>query len=197
MRTSNKSRISTKTVALGAIMTAIVIVVQYLATYTTFFGPFSTAVALIPIVIGAALCGVGVGAWLGFIFGVVVLVTGGGALFFMFSVPGTVITVLLKGTMCGLVAGLVYKLLSRYNLTVAAVASAIACPVVNTAVFLLGCVVFFLPHADGIAAQIGLSVTGLDVFYALAFGNFLFELGMSAVLSPVIVRLLNIKNKKD
>jgi uncharacterized membrane protein len=115
----------------------------------------------------------------------------------MFSVPGTVITVLLKGSACGLVAGLVYKLLSKYNLTVAAVASAIACPVVNTAVFLLGCVVFFLPHADGIAAQIGLSVTGMDVFYALAFGNFLFELGMSAVLSPVIVRLLNIKNKKD
>ncbi|MBR2901296.1 MAG: ECF transporter S component, partial [Clostridia bacterium] len=120
MKTENKRRMSTKTVALGAIMTAIVIVVQYLATYTAFFGPFSTAVALIPIVIGAALCGVGVGAWLGLIFGIVVLVTGGAALFFMFSVPGTVITVLLKGTMCGLVAGLVYKFLRRYNLTVAA-----------------------------------------------------------------------------
>ncbi len=184
---------STKTIALGAIMTAIVIVVQYLATYTTFFGPFSTAVALIPIAIGAAMCGVAVGAWLGFVFGVVVLATGGGALFMAFSVVGTIVTVLLKGTLCGFAAGIVYSLLKKYNLTVAAIASAIVCPLVNTGVFLLGSIVFFMPHANAIAETVGLSVSGMDVFLALAGGNFLFELGMNAVLSPVIVRLLNLK----
>ena len=186
---------STKTIAIGAIMTAIVIVVQCIATYTTFFGPFSTAIALVPIAIGAALCGVTVGAWLGFVFGMVVLLTGGGALFFMFNIPGTIITVLVKGAACGLAAGFVYKLLEKRNSTVAAVTASIVCPIVNTAVFLLGCLIFFKPFADQIAEVIGLTVSGMDVFIALASGNFLFELGMNVVLSPVVVRLLKLSKK--
>lgn len=187
---------SVRTIAVGAIMTAIVIVLQCLATYTTFFGPFSTAIALVPIAIGAAMCGVAVGAWLGFVFGMVVLLTGGGALFFMFDIPGTIITVLVKGTACGLAAGLVYKLLKKFNPTVAAITSSIICPIVNTAVFLLGCLIFFRPHADAIAQAVGLTVSGMDVFLALAGGNFLFEIGMNTVLSPIIVRLLALASKE-
>ena len=74
--------------ALAALMTALVVVIQTLATVTTFFGPFSTAIALIPIVIGGALCGVTIGSWLGFVFGVVVLATGGAALFLGFNPVG-------------------------------------------------------------------------------------------------------------
>ncbi len=195
MQAKSKNIMSTKTIAIGAIMTAIVIVVQCLATYTTFFGPFSTAIALVPIAIGAALCGPLVGAWLGLVFGIVVLATGGGALFFAFSIPGTIITVLLKGTLCGLASGLVYKLLEKFNLTVAAIASSVVCPLINTGVFLLGSAIFFLPHANAIAEMVSLNVSGMDVFFALAGANFLFELGMCIVLSPVIVRLLNIAKK--
>ena len=115
MKTTNQKRMSTETMVIGAVMTAFVIVLQLLATFTTFFGPFSTAIGLVPIVIGAALCGPGVGAWLGFVFGVVVLASGGGNFFFIFDVPGTIITVLVKGTACGLAAGAVYKLLSKVN----------------------------------------------------------------------------------
>ncbi|MBQ8896236.1 MAG: ECF transporter S component [Clostridia bacterium] len=190
-----KKGMSTKTIAIGAIMTAIVIVVQCLATYTTFFGPFSTAIALIPIVIGAAMCGPLVGAWLGFVFGIVVIATGGAALFFEFSIPGTIVTVIFKGTLCGLSAGFVYKLIKKHNLTVAAIASALIAPLVNTGIFLLGSAIFFLPKADMIAEKLSLGVSGMDVFVALAGANFLFELGMCIVLSPVIVRLLNIKKK--
>ena len=89
---------STETLTLGAILTAIVAVLQLLGSVTTFFGPFSTAVALVPIVIGAAMCGPTVGAWLGLVFGIVVLLSGGAALFLPFSVHGTLITVLAKGT---------------------------------------------------------------------------------------------------
>ena len=190
-----KKGMSTKTIATGAILTAIVIVVQCLATYTAFFGPFSTAIALIPIAIGAAMCGPLVGAWLGFVFGIVVIATGGAALFFEFSIVGTIVTVLSKGTLCGFLAGIVYKLLKNRNLTVAAIASALITPLVNTGVFLLGSAIFFLPKADMIAEKIGLGVSGMDVFIAVAGMNFIFELGMCIVLSPVIVRLLNIKNK--
>lgn len=187
---------STKTMVLGAVMTAFVIVFQLLSTYTTFFGPFSTAIALIPIIIGAALCGAGVGAWLGLVFGLVVLLTGGAALFWAFSIPGSIVTVLLKGLACGLAAGLAYRLFSRFNRYLAVLAAAVACPVVNTAVFLLGCALFFLPSADAIAAALGLAVSGMAVFWALATANFLFELGLSVLFSPLILRLLGIVRKK-
>ena len=188
-------KMSTHTLVLGAVMTALVVVFQLVGTFTTFFGPFSTALALIPIVIGAAMCGVGTGAWLGFVFGLVVLLSGGGNLFLAFSVHGTIITVIAKGTLCGLAAGLAYKLLSKYNQFAAVIAAAIICPVVNTGVFMLGSIVFFLDFAEQIATAIGLEKAGIAVFTAMATGNFLFELGLNIVLSPVVVRLLNIKKK--
>ncbi len=195
MTNSEKRKKQTKTLVLGSVMTALVIILQLIGTATTFFGPFSTAVALIPIVIGAAMCGTAVGAWLGFVFGVVVLVSGGAALFFAFDVPGTFVTVLLKGTACGLAAGIVYKLLEKVNRYLAVIAAALVCPVVNTSVFLLGCFVFFMDSADQIAAQLGLEVSGMALFWALAMGNFLLELATNIVLSPVIVRVLSIEKK--
>lgn len=194
MQTTNK-RMSTQTMVLAAILTAFVIVLQLVGTFTAFFGPFSTAVALVPIVIGAAMCGVGVGAWLGFVFGMVVLLSGGAALFLAFDIPGTLVTVLVKGTLCGLAAGFVYKLLQGINRYVAVVAAALVAPVVNTGIFLLGCFVFFMDDAAAIGAVIGSTEAGFGLFIALALANFLFEIGMNIVLSPVIVRILNIKKK--
>lgn len=192
---SNK-KIQTEKVVLGAVMTGLVIILQLIGSGTTFFGPFSTAVALIPIVLGAAMCGWAVGAWLGFVFGMVVILSGGAALFFAFNIPGTIITVLAKGTLCGLTAGLVYKVLSKLNKYVAVFASAIVCPLVNTGVFLLGCYLFFMDSATKIAETLGLTVSGMAVFWALAMGNFAIEIISNAVLSPVIVRVLNINKNK-
>ena len=177
-------------------MTAFVIVLQWLATATTFFGPFSTAVGLIPIVLGAILCGPAIGAWLGFVFGMVVLLTGGAALFLAFDIPGTFITVLSKGTACGLVAGLVYKGISKYNKIWATILASFICPIVNTSVFLLGCFIFFMDSADAIASELGLQVSGMALFWALAMGNFILEVVSNTVLSPVILRVLKFANKK-
>jgi len=187
---------STETLVLASLMTALVVVFQCLATYTAFFGPFSTAIGLIPIVIGAAMCGPLVGAWLGFVFALVVIITGGANLFFMFSVPGTIITVLGKGIACGAASGLIYKLLKSFNKTVAAIVSALVCPIVNTGIFLLGSALFFMPFADKISEMLGMEQAGFALFIAMAFGNFLFEIGMNAVLSPVIVRILDMRKKK-
>lgn len=190
-----KRSMTTEKLVMGALMTALVIIFQLLATYTTFFGPFSTAIALVPIAIGAILCGKAIGAWLGLVFGVVVIATGGAALFFEFSIPGTLITVLLKGSACGFVSGLVYELISKKNHYVAAISASIICPVVNTSVFLLGSAVFFLERANDIAAVVGLEKSGFAVFIALALANFLFELGMCTVLSPIIVKLVDLGTK--
>jgi uncharacterized membrane protein len=192
---SHKKGMSTKKMVLGAILTALVIVLQALATFTTFFGPFSTALALIPIVIVAALCGPAVAAWLGFVFGAVVIFTGGADAFLSFSIIGTILTVLGKGTACGFVAGIVNKLLKKVSKTLAVFVAALVCPIVNTGVFLLGSAIFFLPYAEPIATKFGMDDKGFGLFVALAFGNFIFEIGMSAVLCPAIHRIVNLKNR--
>ena len=102
-------------------------------------GPFFLiTLTLIPIVIGSALYGAFAGAWLGFIFGVTVLLSGDAAAFLTINIPGTIATVLVKGTLAGLAAGLVYKLASKVNRYFGVICSALVAPVVNTGIFLLG-----------------------------------------------------------
>ncbi|MBR6634966.1 MAG: ECF transporter S component [Clostridia bacterium] len=194
MQTKKQKRMSTETMVLGAILTALVVVLQYLGQFIH-LGPFSISLVLLPIVIGAATCGVKIGAWLGLVFGAVVLMTGDAAAFLAINVPGTVATVLLKGIACGLVAGLAYKAVEKKNRYAAVVVAAILCPIVNTGVFLLGCVLFFFKTIEewGLAEGYGTAVEYM--FLGLAGGNFIVELIINIVLSPVAVRLLNIKKK--
>lgn len=189
---NTKNSIRTRKLVMTAMMTTLVIVFQLLATYIAFFGPFSTAIGLIPIAIGACLLGPLVGAWLGLVFGIVVIATGGAAPFFAFSFIGTVLTVLLKGAACGFVAGLVFKLLEPKLKFFAAIIASLLCPIVNTGVFLLGSAIFFMPHAEQIAQNVGIEGAGFGVFIALAFGNFVIEVLMNGLLSPVFVRILKI-----
>ncbi len=192
---TQKKKMSTETMVLGALMSALVIVFQLLATYTAFFGPFSTAIALIPIAIGAILCGPAIGAWLGFVFAVVVLASGGAALFLAVDIPGTFVTVLAKGILCGFASGFAYKALKKWNSTFAAIIAAILCPIVNTGIFMLGCFTFFMDDVVTLASNLGSAKTGAALFVSLALGNFLFELVLNAILSPVFVKLLNIRKK--
>ncbi len=192
---SNTRKQQTKTLVLGAILTALVIVLQLMGSFIK-FGMFSISLVLIPIVIGAATCGYKIGAWLGFVFGAAVLLSGDAASFLAVDVAGTIITVMLKGTACGLVAGIVYKLVEKYNRYVAVIAAAIVCPIVNTGVFLLGCVIFFLPTITEWGVSLGFTNVAAYMFLGLAGGNFLVELIINIVLSPVIVRVLSIQKKE-
>ena len=56
-------------------MTALVIVLQLLVVIK--LGAFNISVVMMPIVVGAALLGPSAGAWLGFVFGVTVLLSAG------------------------------------------------------------------------------------------------------------------------
>lgn len=185
---------TTKTIVLGAILTALVVILQMMGAFIR-LGPFQICLVLIPIVIGAATCGVEIGTWLGFVFGLVVLLNGDAAAFYAINIPGTIITVLAKGIACGLVAGIVYKLLEKVNRYAAVITAAIVCPIVNTGVFLIGCVIFFLDTIRAWGAAGGYENTLQYVFLGLVGGNFLVELGSNILLSPVIVRLLNIRKK--
>ena len=130
-----------KIIGLG-LFTAIVIVLQLLGSFIK-FGVVSISLVLIPIVVGAALYGIGAGAWLGAVFAVVVLLQPDTALFLNMSVIGTVLTVMLKGILAGVASGGVYKLLSKKNKYLGVISAAIICPLVNTGIFLIGCRLFF------------------------------------------------------
>ena len=192
----SKQNLSLRKLTLGAMLTALVVVLQLVGSFIR-FGPFSISLVLIPIVIGAATCGPYIGAWLGLVFGAVVLFSGDAAFFLQFNAPATILVVLLKGFASGLVAALVYQMLERCNRYVAVVAAAIVCPLVNTGIFLIGCFLFFEEAVAALAAGAGFtgSVTAF-MFVGLAGFNFLFEMGFNLVLSPVVVRLLNIRRKQ-
>lgn len=186
---------SAKTMVLAGILTALVIVLQFMGAFIK-FGPFSVSLVLVPIVIGAATCGVGIGAWLGLVFGIVVLISGDAAAFLSINALGTVATVLLKGLACGFFAGLTYKCLAKYNRYLAVMLAAIVCPIANTGVFLLGCLAFFMEAVAGWAQAAGLGGgVGHYMIFGLVGANFIFELVFNLILSPIIVRLMNIKEK--
>ena len=184
-------RISTRTLTGVALFTAIVVVLQFLGAFIR-FGPFSISLVLIPIVVGAALYGPWAGAWLGFVFGMVVLLSGDAAAFLTVNPLGTVLTVLVKGAAAGLCAGLLYRALEKVNGWLAAIAAAIAAPVVNTGLFLVGCLLFFLPTVSEWAAAMGFPSVGKYMIFGLVGANFLVELAVNLVLSPVIVRLVKL-----
>lgn len=178
-----------------ALFTAIVVVLQLVGSFIK-LGTFSISLVLVPIVIGAALYGVGAGTWLGFVFGFTVLVSGDAAAFLAINPVGAVIVCIAKGMLAGLCAGLVYKAIENKNSTVAVAASAIVCPVVNTGVFLIGCALFFMETIRGWAEAFGFgSNVAAYMIIGLVGVNFLLEMLVNVILSPVIVRLIHIGKK--
>ncbi len=188
----NKKTIDTHTLTGVTIFTAIVIVLQLLGSFIR-FGPFSISLVLVPIVVGAALYGPWAGAWLGFVFGVVVLLSGDAGAFLVVNAWGTVLTVLVKGALAGFMAGLFYAALKKLNVWVAAICAALICPVVNTGVFLLGCKLFFMETITGWGQAMGFEDVGRYMIYGLVGANFLFEVLANLLLSPVIVRLIRLR----
>lgn len=188
-----EKKFSTRKLTGLAILTALVVILQFLPVKGPFF---LITLTLVPIVIGSALYGAFSGAWLGFIFGVTVLLSGDAAAFLTINIPGTIATVLVKGTLAGLAAGLVYKLASKVNRYFGVICAALVAPVVNTGIFLLGCRLFFMDTVNGWAAASGYENVGAYMILSLVGINFLIELGVDLVCSPVILRLINIRKKE-
>ncbi len=185
----NKKKLDTRSLVLLALLTGIAAVLTLLAAALPVY-PFTLNLALVPMVIGGALLGPFAGGWLGFTFGFVVLVTGGAAAFFVIDPALSVAIVLLKGTLAGVAAALGYRLLAGKNKTAAAVLAAVLCPLVNTGIFALGVLTFFLPTVRQWGAAAGFNNAVAFVFTGMVGMNILFELGVNILLSPVIVRLI-------
>lgn len=190
---STKRKMGTNQLVTGAVLTALVVILQVMASLFARFGIFSITLTLLPIIIGSAIVGPAMGAWLGFVFGVVVLCMDS-SLFLAVDIIGTVVTVLVKGIACGYAAGIVYRLLKKFNRYVAVGAAAVVCPLVNTGIFILGCKLFFM---ETISQWAGGADTMHYIIFTMIGVNFLFELGSNLVLSPVAVRLLNLRSKSN
>lgn len=188
---AKSNRFNANTIIGLGLLTAIVVVMQFISMGLR-FGTFSITLTLIPIVVGAALYGWISGAWLGFVFGVSVLLTGDANAFLAVNIPGTITTVLVKGVLAGLFAGLVYELISKKNQMVAVLVSAVVAPVVNTGVFILGSYVFFFDYLSGLAEGTNLLVF---ILVALVGINFFIELGTNLVLNPAILQIIRIGKK--
>lgn len=173
-----------------AIMSAIVVVLQLLGSFIK-FGPVSISLVLIPIVVGAAMYGPDAGAVLGGVFSIVVLLQPDTAFFYGISFFGTVVTVLVKGTMAGWLSGLAFKALSGKSEWLAVALAAMVCPIVNTGLFSVGCRLFFW---DALAEMGGGNALFALVTIMIGF-NFLAEFAANVICSPVIVRILHAAKK--
>ena len=176
-----------------SIFIAIVVVLTILCTFVR-FGPFSITLALAPIIIGAALYGPGAGAILGGVFGFVVLLTGvfgwdGGTVMYLMSLNalGCVLICIGKGAAAGWISGLVYRLIAKKNIHLGVVVAAIVCPIVNTGIFIIGMMLFYMSTLESWAG-------GQAVIYYAIFGltgvNFLVELAVNLVLSSGITSII-------
>lgn len=191
-----RTGLKTEKLVFSAVMTAIVVVLQVMAILTRAVLPvFSINLVLIPIVIGAAVGGVGVGAWLGFASGLAVLISGDAAAFLAVNIPGTLIVVLLKGLASGVAAAFVFKLFEKKNRYFAVILAAIACPVANTGVFVIGSFVFFLDTIRVWGAGLGYENAFLYVILGMVGINFLIELAVNVILSPTVMKLISIRKK--
>ena len=82
-------------------------------------------------------------------------------------------------------------MLSKLNFTVAVIISCIIVPLVNTGIFTIGSFTVF-------SGYLFAGVENPFVYYCLTLigWNFIFEVTASAVLSPTVVTILKVINKK-
>jgi uncharacterized membrane protein len=144
---SNSTRrrsLDTERLVYFSLFTALVVILQCMASFVFPKIGLSLNLSLIPIVLGVALCGRYTGAWLGFVSAFIILFDPTTAGFMTFNAPATIFLVLFKGVMAGLVAGLVYDLFFKMNKTLAVFLAAVAAPIVNTGIFLAGSFIFYV-----------------------------------------------------
>ncbi len=211
MKRTNKSRQKIQKMTELAMLVALVVVLQILSAMLPPIGGVSITLTLVPVVVGAMLFGIKGGAILGFSFGMIVLInciTGldvGGGILWNTNPALTAIICLIKGTAAGLLPAWLYGLIvkkrdvanvsEKRRLVGALVASASA-PMINTALFVLGALLFFTDTLYAWQAASSASNMATYVIIGLAGFNFLFELVINLVLTPAIGRIATVVGRK-
>ncbi len=198
---------SARNVAYLAVLLSLVLVLQIWGGLIQIAG-LSLSFVLVPIVLGGILLGWGAGAFLGFAFGFVTLMYGVAgaepftAFLFNNSPVMTVLICLVKGTAAGVVPALLYKLLKRKSTFLAAVVASLSAPIVNTGIFVLGCLMISGTLAGWIQSLVDAGAmtetvpVAYYIFIGLAGWNFLIEFAINLVLAPAIHRVVLVVEKQ-
>ena len=192
-----KKFFTSRNLAILGVLSAFIVVLQVFGSYIA-IGTVRLSFVLVPIVLGGIMTGVLGGAFLGLLFGVITLIMGvaglDGFTFILFSDHPflTAATCLVKGMAAGLVSAALYGEIVKLNKTAAVFTAAAAAPIVNTGLFIVGA----LFMADTLKANF---VQNTSVIYFLFIGcagvNFLIELAINLLLSPVLLRVIKIVRK--
>lgn len=194
-----------------AMLLALVVVLQ-LTGASLPIGLIPLTFVLIPIVVGAFLLGPTEGAILGFAFGLITVIQTPANPFLMVFFDANpvlyVILALLKATLAGFLSGLIYKGLNKlfnekYKILSTTIAS-ISAPIINTGVFAAGMLIFFFPELSTLPSMAFESTNPFAAFvnpYQVLFigfcgFNFVGEFLVSLLLSPAVVRIVDIVKKK-
>ncbi len=192
-----KSFFSAKNVTALAVLTALVVVLQ------AFGGSFSIGLVtlnftLIPIVLGAVVLGAWAGAFLGLAGGIVVLIqviiapAGFYWIIWTYSPFVTTCICLVKTTVAGFVAGILFQTIKKKNSVVAVFTAAGVVPVINTGLFVLGCTAMW--DTVALAAE-GQNVLRY-IFVGLVTFNFFVELAVNLVVAPALNTVYRVVEKQ-
>ena len=190
-----------------SMLAALVVVLQVIsALIPPIGGMVSITLTLIPVVIGAILFGKKGGVILGFTFGMIVMInciTGldpGGNILWNTNPALTALLCLLKGVLAGFVPAIVYSAISsNKEMTAtkkvfATTLAAMLAPIVNTLTFVLGMLLFF---KDTLTIWAGGQALMVYILVGLAGLNFLIEFIINIILTPAIIRIVDVVRKKN
>ncbi len=189
-----------------ALLFALVVVLQVVSAVMPKIGPVSITLTLVPVVVGAIVLGTSGGAVLGFAFGLIVMINcivgldAGGSILWNANPWLCGIICFVKGIAAGVAPALIYRVARGKSASVSnarkyasAILAAISAPVVNTALFVAGMFLFF---KDTLYAWAGGTNVATYVIVGLAGVNFIVELAINIILSPAIVRIVDVVGKK-
>ncbi len=200
----NNKFFTAKNVALLGILIALVVVLQLFASAIPMFG-VTLNFSLIPIALAGIFVGATGGAIVGFACGLVVFITTAvlGAepsTAYLFQTEPVILTVMCIGktTLAGYVSGLVFNWINKKGsakkTVLATFVSSFIIPIVNTGIYTLGIVLM----KESASQLLGSESTAGAVFIALftlIWLNFLLEIAITAIFSPILHRVLRVVNK--
>ena len=109
------------------------------------------------------------------------------AIFMPINPVATVFICLLKCTIAGLVASLIYRAFNRVNrilgMTAGVITASIAVPVINTGIFALGSILFFRPFLESGVSEAFPNIGAFLIFGVIGI-NFVIELATTVVVAP-------------
>ncbi len=196
----NNNYFTARRISWFAILLALVIVLQIWGSAINIAGT-SINLTLIPVVLGSIILGPVSGMLLGMAVGVVITINAltGVDVFTNFlyqsSPVMTFLIIFVKGSLSGLIPGLIFKALNKKPL-LATVVSALSAPIINTGIFVIGALIISGTIGDFMASA---NITGQTVTYFIIIGcagiNFIVEFIINTVLAPAIFRVIKAIDK--